>query len=247
MSEGKRRHTAAGARADPRRAGREHLRRVDPVIARLIDEQPDFDPRAWLEQLPKMDAFGVLIFQVVGQQLSLAATRAILERITALCDGRLPTAQEMLELSPERLHRAGLSRRKVTTLRAIASRFCDGSLSERALSRLGDGEIEAELTEIPGVGPWTAHGFLIVALDRPDVILPGDVALRRAVKIAYGLDHTPGEAEMLLIAEPWRPYRSLAVGYLFGSLFGSDDRGDGRSRRARAEPQRSDVAANART
>lgn len=171
-----------------------------------------------------MDAFGVLLFQVVGQQLSLAATRAIVDRIAALCGGRLPTARELLKLTPGRLHRAGLSRRKVTTLRALARRFCDGSLSEAALSQLSDSEIEAKLTETPGVGPWTAHGFLLVALDRPDVILAGDVALRRAVRIAYALDHTPDEAEMLTIAEPWRPYRSLAVSYLFASLFGARSR-----------------------
>ena len=86
--------------------------------------------------------------------------------------------------------------------------------------QLSDSEIEARLTEVSGVGPWTVHGFLIIALDRPDVMLAGDVALRRAVRAAYALDHTPDEAEMLRVAEPWRPYRSLAVSYLFASAFG---------------------------
>jgi DNA-3-methyladenine glycosylase II len=82
-----------------------------------------------------------------------------------------------------------------------------------------DEEIEAALTQVPGIGPWTAHGFLIVALDRPDVLLAGDLALQRAVKRAYGLDHRPTENEMLQLAERWRPYRSLAVSYLFASEF----------------------------
>ena len=82
-----------------------------------------------------------------------------------------------------------------------------------------DEEVEAALTELPGIGPWTAHGFLLVALDRPDVFLTGDLALRRAVRRAYGLDHSPSEEEMHELAERWRPYRSLAVSYLFASEY----------------------------
>jgi len=108
-----------------------------------------------------------------------------------------------------------MSTRKVATLRAIAERFVDGRLSEEALAEMSDDEVEAVLSEVPGVGPWTAHGFLLIALNRPDVFLPGDVALRRAVQRAYGLDHTPTERELNQLAERWRPYRSLAVAYLF--------------------------------
>jgi DNA-3-methyladenine glycosylase II len=82
-----------------------------------------------------------------------------------------------------------------------------------------DEEVEAALTEVPGVGPWTAHSFLIVALDRPDVLLPGDLALRRAVERIYGFDHLPTEDEMVEVAERWRPHRSLAVSYLFASEY----------------------------
>ena len=82
-----------------------------------------------------------------------------------------------------------------------------------------DDEIESALTEVSGIGPWTAHGFLIVALDRPDVLLSGDLALRHAVQRQYRLDHIPSEAEVVEIAERWRPYRSLAVSYLFASEF----------------------------
>ena len=112
-----------------------------------------------------------------------------------------------------------MSNRKAATLRALAERFVDGRLSDEALSRMTDDEVEATLTEVSGIGPWTAHGFLIVALDRPDVLLSGDLALRRAVERAYGFDHLPTEDEMLEVAERWRPYRSLAVSYLFASEF----------------------------
>jgi DNA-3-methyladenine glycosylase II len=200
-------------------AAREHLREADPVLARLIDKNPGFDPRAWMAQLPKMDAYGALLFQIVGQQLSVRSTRAILTRLEALFGGRLPEPQEILDADPEELRRVGMSRRKVETLRALAERFTSGELSDETLQQSSDEEIEAALTAIPGIGPWTVHGFLIIALDRPDVVLAGDLALRRAVRNVYGLDHMPTEPEVLEIAERWRPYRSLAVTYLFASEF----------------------------
>jgi DNA-3-methyladenine glycosylase II len=83
-----------------------------------------------------------------------------------------------------------------------------------------DDEVEATLTEVSGIGPWTAHGFLLVALDRPDVFLPGDIALRRAIQRAYGFDHVPSQEELTRVADRWRPYRSLAVSYLFASEYG---------------------------
>ena len=106
-----------------------------------------------------------------------------------------------------------------TDIGALAERFVDGRLSDEALSRMTDDEIEAALTEVSGIGPWTAHGFLIFALDRPDVLLSGDLALRHSVQGLYGLDHIPTEREMVEVAERWRPYRNLAVSYLFASEF----------------------------
>ncbi len=200
-------------------AARKRLRDADPVLARLIDKHPNFDPRAWMAELPTMDAYGALVFQIVGQQLSVRATRAILTRLEALFGGRLPRPEEILDADPEELRRAGMSRRKVETLRALAGRFATGELSDETLQQSSDEEIEAALTAIPGIGPWTVRGFLIIALDRPDVVLAGDLALRRAIRNVYGLDQMPTEAEVLHIAERWRPYRSLAVGYLFASEF----------------------------
>jgi DNA-3-methyladenine glycosylase II len=112
-----------------------------------------------------------------------------------------------------------MSSRKGVTLRALAERFIDGRLSDEALARMTDAEVEAALTEVPGIGPWTARGFLLVGLDRPDVFLSGDLALRRAVQRAYGLDHAPTDEEMTQISDRWRPYRSLAVSYLFASEY----------------------------
>jgi 3-methyladenine DNA glycosylase/8-oxoguanine DNA glycosylase len=125
---------AGVGRAEWLEMARGYLRTADPVLARLIADRPDFDPRRWMTELPPMDLFGALLFQIVGQQLSVAAT-------------------------------------------------------------------------------------LIIALGREDVVLPGDLALRKAVRATYRLDHLPTQEEVLAIAEKWRPYRSLATSYLFSAAF----------------------------
>jgi DNA-3-methyladenine glycosylase II len=210
--------------ADP--VGRDFLRTADPTLAKIIDERPDFRPRGWTAELPRLDAFGTLIFQVLGQQLSVAATSTILARLEGAFGGQLPSPEELLAADPQVLRASGMSNRKAATLRAVAERFVDGRLSDEAFARMPDAEVEAALTEIPGIGPWTARGFLIIGLDRPDVLLTGDLALRRAVGRAYGFDRLPTDDEMLELADRWRPYRSLAVSYLFASEYDEPVRGD---------------------
>jgi DNA-3-methyladenine glycosylase II len=201
------------------RQARSHLRSADPVLARLIDDRPDFDPRAWLTQLPAMDLYGALLFQVIGQQLSVPATRRTLARIEDLFGGHLPSPDELLSVDPGQLRAAGLSWRKIGTLRDLAGRISDGRLNQDALSKLPDDDLIAELTTIPGIGPWTVQGAMLIALGREDVVLPGDLALRKAVRAAYELDHLPAEQEVLAIADKWRPYRSLATSYLFSAAY----------------------------
>jgi DNA-3-methyladenine glycosylase II len=201
------------------RQARSYLHRADPVLARLIDDRPAFDPRAWLAQLPPMDLYGALLFQVVGQQLSVPATRRTVARIEALFGGHLPAPAELLAVDPGALREAGLSWRKIGTLRDLAGRLTDGRLDPDVLSGLPDDELMAELTAIPGIGPWTVQGAMIVGLGREDVVLPGDLALRKAIRAAYGLGHLPTEQEVLAIAEKWRPYRSLATSYLFSAVY----------------------------
>ena len=133
--------------------------------------------------------------------------------------GPSPAPAELLAADPGQLREAGLSWRKISTLRDLAGRLSDGRLNADVLSRLPDDELMAELTAIPGIGPWTVQGALIIALQREDVVLPGDLALRKAVQVAYQLDHLPAQQEVLAIAEKWRPYRSLATSYLFSAAF----------------------------
>ena len=201
------------------RKAREFLREADPVLARLIEARPDFRPRAWMDELPPLDAFGTLIFQVAGQQLSVASTRAIISHLQERFGGHMPSPAELLAADPRVLRDSGFSARKGQTLRALAERFVDGRLSDEALARMTDDEVEAALTEVSGIGLWTARGFLLVALDRPDVFLSGDLALRRAIQRAYAFDHLPTDDEVAQVSDRWRPYRSLAVSYLFASEY----------------------------
>jgi len=211
--------TEVSPRAGQLEQQRSQLRQADPVLARLIDARPDFDPRAWITELPPMDLFGALLFQVTGQQLSVAATRATVGRIEALFGGHLPSPAELLATDPDAIRAAGLSWRKIGTLRDLAGRLTDGRLDQDVLSALPDDELLAELTAIPGIGPWTVQGAMLVALGREDVVLPGDLALRKQVQAVYQLDHLPSQQEVLDIAERWRPYRSLATSYLFAAAY----------------------------
>src|SRR6185312_3959526 len=145
--------------ADPE--AREFLREADPVLARLIDARPDFRPRAWLDELPPPDAFGTLVFQVAGQQLSVASTRAIVSHLQERFGGHLPSPAELLAADLQVVRDSGFSARKGQTLRALAERFVDGRLSDEELARMPDDEVEATLTEVPGIGLWTARGFLL--------------------------------------------------------------------------------------
>ena len=208
-------------------AARAHLSRADPVLARIIAARPDFDPQAWLTELPPMDLFGALLFQVTGQQLSVPATRRTLGRIQELFGGRLPSPAQLLDTDPGTLRAAGLSWRKIGTLRDLAGRLSDGRLDPAVLGGLPDDELMTILTAIPGIGPWTVQGALIIALGREDVVLPGDLALRKAVQAAYQLDHLTTQDEVLTIAEKWRPYRSLATSYLFSAAFAASGAGAG--------------------
>ncbi len=165
------------------------------------------------------DHYGALVRSITGQQLSVLAARAIYGRLTDRFGGRPPTPQEILADEPEELRAAaGLSRAKVSYLRSLAEHVISGELELERLDDLSDEEVIAELVAVKGLGLWTAQMFLMFHLDRPDVLPTGDLGIRRAMERAYGLDGLPDPATMERIAEPWRPYRTLASRYLWRSL-----------------------------
>jgi DNA-3-methyladenine glycosylase II len=211
----------AGAHARADREGLseadEHLRSADRVIRRLIDDggpiDPDTDRRG-----SRPNAYEALARAIVGQQLSTKAARSIWERLVDILGGAFPRPAELVAVDAERIRGAGLSRSKVNFLRDLAERVEDGRLDLRALVDMSDEDVIAALTEIKGIGPWTAEMFLIFHLGRPDVVSTGDLGIRRAVQVEYGLDELPGPTDLERIAEPWRPHRTLACLYLWRSL-----------------------------
>ena len=180
------------------------------MLAQVIDDRPAFDPDVWLRSLPAMDLFGALVFQVIGQQISVIAATAIFTRLTERFGGRVPDAGELAAVDQGTLRGLGLSWRKAATVLDLAQRFRDGRLSEAELRELPDQEVIARLTTVKGIGAWTVQGALLIALRRPDLIRTDDLALRHAVQARYGLDHLPAPAEVAELAQRWRPYRSLA-------------------------------------
>lgn len=195
----------------------EHLRSVDHVMRALIDEggpiHPERDRRG-----SRPDPYEALARAIVGQQLSTKAARSIWERLVNTLGGTFPQPSGLLSADPEALRGAGLSGAKVNFLRDLAQRIDDGRLDVGGLKDLADEDVIAALTEIKGVGPWTAEMFLIFHLGRPDVLSTGDLGIRRAAQIAYGLDELPGPTDLERIAEPWRPHRTLGCLYLWRSL-----------------------------
>ena len=194
-----------------------HLRSVDRVMRRLIDDggpiHPERDRRG-----SRRDPYEALARAMVGQQLSTKAAASIWARLVEILGGTFPQPAGLLAADPETVRSAGLSRSKVGFLRDLAERIEDGRLDVKGLSDLADEDVIAELTEIKGVGPWTAEMFLIFHLGRPDVLSTGDLGIRRAAQIAYGLDDLPGPTDLERSAEPWRPHRTLGCLYLWRSL-----------------------------
>lgn len=197
--------------------GKAALRAADPRMAALVDADPDLDPDRVFEGWPN-DLWGALVMQVIGQQLSRAAAAAILGRLEALSDGRLPTPVELLGTDAEALRALGLSRAKAVYLHDLAGRLVDGRLDLERLRELDDDEARDELTQVKGVGRFTADGVLMLALGRQDVWPAADLALRRAVGRVWDLGAAPSVAAVDAIGERFRPWRTLAAIYLYRSL-----------------------------
>jgi DNA-3-methyladenine glycosylase II len=159
----------------------------------------------------------VLVYSIIGQQISGFAARAIARRLTERFAGRMPSPKELLTLDDAALKTVGLSRMKMEYLRSLAEHIISGELQIDHLDKLSDDEVRAQITSSKGLGRWTADMFLLINLERPDVLPIGDLGIRTAIQRLYRLDHLPSPKEVEAIGEKWRPYRSLASFYLWAS------------------------------
>jgi DNA-3-methyladenine glycosylase II len=191
--------------------------RADKVLRGLMEERGPIDPKTD-RRGSRPDPWEALARAIVGQQLSVKAAASIWTKLLEQFGSKTPSPEQLLARKPEQLRKAGLSRSKVSFLRDLAERVGDGRLDLKRLGKLSDEDVVADLIEVKGIGQWTAEMFLIFHLARPDVVSTGDLGIRRAVQIAYGLDDLPGPEELERIAGEWRPHRTLACLYLWRSL-----------------------------
>ena len=159
---------------------------------------------------------------ILEQQVSLDSARAAYDRLDALIPGVEATA--LAGLSDQRLRDVGFSRQKTRYARELADCVLGGRLDPPALTSLRDDDVRAELTSVPGIGPWTADVFLMSSLGRPDVWPTGDRALQVATAEALGLDAIPTPTELDEIGERWRPHRSAAAQILWHGYLSARDR-----------------------
>lgn len=200
---------------------RRALAAADPTMAALVERVGEIDLATRLrrrqEERPA-DAYGALLRAIVGQQLSTKAARTIHLRVLELFGGATPSPERLLAAPEEHLRGAGLSGRKTEYVRDLASHVLSGELELDRLDQLGDEEVIEEIVAVRGLGRWTAEMFLIFHLQRPDVLSGGDLGIRKAIQLEYGLEEMPPPTRVLEIGEPWRPHRSLASLYLWESL-----------------------------
>ncbi len=188
-----------------------HLRKCDPVLAAIIERvgpcRMEFGP----------PEFHSLAEAIIYQQLNGKAAVTIFKRFTDLA-GDPVTPEGILKLTDEQLRSVGLSKQKSAYVKDLATKTRDGLLSFAQLLEMPDAEVIAHLTQVKGVGVWTAQMFLIFTLKRPDVLPTGDYGVQAAIKKAYGKRKMPKPKDMEKIARAWSPYRSVACWYLWRSL-----------------------------
>jgi DNA-3-methyladenine glycosylase II len=203
---------SATATIDYTRA-RRLLARRDPILRDLMRTHGP----CGLAARQHNDPFKALARAIVGQQLSAKAAATIFSRFEALFDA-FPTPAQVLAVPEDRLRSVGLSSQKLGYLRDLCRRIVEGGLPLDVLDRMDDEAVIENLTQVKGVGRWTAEMFLIFRLQRPDVLPVGDLGIVRAVQRAYKLRKAPSPDRLTRIGEAWRPYRSVACWYLWASL-----------------------------
>lgn len=197
--------------AQRRAAATAKLRRTCPRIAAIIERVGPYRPRL------TRDPFHALIGSIVHQQISMAAAKTVMGRLLATCGGALEP-HKVLSLSATELRSAGLSRQKAGYLQNIATFASAGRLARRRLGRMADEAVVAEVTQVKGVGVWTAQMLLMFCLERLDVWPVDDLGLRAAFQRYERLDESPAKSEMLEVGERFAPQRSVAAWYLWRSL-----------------------------
>ena len=188
-----------------------YLKRKDKKLGRVIDQLGPLNNRRH-----RGSGFQALVSIIVGQQLSGKAARSIFQRLLALTGGRTITPDNLRVLTDRQLRAAGLSNAKVRSVRDLLRHVDEGHLKVRSFHRMSDQEIFEAITQVKGLGPWSAQMYLMFVLERPDVFSPGDLGLRKAIVQIYEVDPEATDFEEFSLR--WSPHRTTACRYLWGSL-----------------------------
>ncbi|MEW4488201.1 DNA-3-methyladenine glycosylase [Thalassoglobus sp. JC818] len=189
-----------------------HLIEADPVLAELIDR---VGPCTLKRQTNR---YRTLLRAIVGQQISAAAAKSVFRRLEAAVHTSTLQPESVAELTDEELRSVGLSSQKSRYIRDLTEHVLDGRLKLRALHHRSDEEVIELLTDVKGIGHWTAQMFLMFSLGRPDVLPWGDLGIQTAMKRLYQLDELPDRVHCHALAEPWRPYSTVACLYLWRTI-----------------------------
>ena len=188
-----------------------HLSQTDPILATIISRY------GACALQPQRRYFVALAEAILSQQLSVKAAATIFKRFKEKLDGRV-TPERILQLAEPQFRAVGISRQKTAYLRDLAAKWQNGLIAPRRLVKMSDEEVVAALTQVKGIGRWTAEMFLIFSLLRLDILPVDDLGFRKAVQVAYRLRKLPDAKRLIKIAECWKPYRSIATWYLWASL-----------------------------
>ena len=195
------------------------LMRRDPVLAPVIRKYR----HGTILDTPLIDPFAALVRTIASQQLSVKAAATIHRRVLDLMPGGVATPEAIAAITDEQLRAAGLSRQKIAYVRDLARHASTGELSLHTLNTLGDEDVITAVTKVKGLGRWSAEMFLMFRLHRADVLPVDDLGIVVAVQRLYGLRKRPKPDRLRKIAEPWRPYRTVACWYLWRSLENSEE------------------------
>ena len=183
----------------------------DPILGKIIDKVGDYSLKR------RNHHFAVLVESIISQQLATKAAEAIFRRFTKLYP-KFPTATQILATRKSKLRKTGISGMKIDYLKDLARNIEEGKLKIKSLPKMSDEQVIEQLTQIKGIGRWTAEMFLIFSLGRQDVLPVHDLGLRKGVQFAFSLPQLPKPKEVEKFGERWKPYRSIATWYLWKSL-----------------------------
>lgn len=182
---------------------------IDPAFAAALAKWGKPEPIPGPGRLEHPSRFSALTRSIMGQQLSVKAARTIHGRVVDLLGGH-PTPELVLQYDEAALRACGLSGAKIRSLHGIARAVQGGDIDLDTLDHLSEDDAAAQLVALPGVGPWTAHMFLMFVLRRPDVLAPGDVGVQNGIRVIFDREVRPSPKELVAMAEPWSPHRTAA-------------------------------------